>query len=288
MGTYGADVAQLRSLAAQFDRQASQLDAHRMTVGNAIRISAWMGPVAVRFRAQWDSDYSRRVHGAAGRLRAAAIDLRRNADEQDRASAVGGGAAGGLSGWVGATPEPSARTMPAFVEPSWQLDPHSLIDGVENIVSGAGAVDALNEVYKWGVKVPKILGPIGVMFDTATAVDALNDRDSVGAFLNGTSAVFGGIGVVASKVSPLAFGVSVAKTFVDWTIPYNEHSQDETYAKGVENVFGRDVDPSNLTGEQSQVMTKRYDGVLGVMNMISDRMDATADQIFPWNWGKKK
>lgn len=87
-GMYGADVAQLRQLAHQFDHAAGQLDAHRTTVGNAIRISAWVGPVAVRFRAQWDSDYSRRVHSAAERLRAAAGSLRANADDQDRTSAA--------------------------------------------------------------------------------------------------------------------------------------------------------------------------------------------------------
>ncbi|MGN8025475.1 alpha/beta hydrolase [Microbacterium sp. 22242] len=91
-GIYGADVAQLRALAHQLDQHAQELDAHRMTVGNGIRISAWIGPVAVRFRHQWDSDYSRRVHTAAATLRAAARALRRDADEQDRASAAEGGA----------------------------------------------------------------------------------------------------------------------------------------------------------------------------------------------------
>lgn len=97
-GMYGADVAQLRTLAQQFDRKAQQLDANRMTVGNAIQISAWFGPFSVRFRHQWDSNYSRRVHDAAERLRHAANDLRRNADEQDRASTAGAGIATHSSG----------------------------------------------------------------------------------------------------------------------------------------------------------------------------------------------
>ncbi|BDZ39625.1 CHAP domain-containing protein [Microbacterium suwonense] len=87
---YGADVAQLRTLAAQFDRRAQELDAGRMTVGNAIRISAWVGPFAADFRVQWDSEHSRRVHDAASRLRDAAQKLRANADEQERASAADG------------------------------------------------------------------------------------------------------------------------------------------------------------------------------------------------------
>ena len=98
-GMYGADVAQLRELAARFDREASALDGNRMTVGNAIQISAWVGPVAVRFRHQWDSQYSRQVGDAAARLRDAAHKLRANAEEQDRASAADGGAS--VSGTTG-------------------------------------------------------------------------------------------------------------------------------------------------------------------------------------------
>ncbi len=95
-GMYGADVAQLRDLARTFDRNADRLDQDRMSVGNAIRISAWVGPVAVRFRAQWDSDHSRRVHEAALLLRDAAHNLRANADDQEKTSAVDGSSARGV------------------------------------------------------------------------------------------------------------------------------------------------------------------------------------------------
>jgi hypothetical protein len=91
---HGADVAQLRQLAAQFDAKAQALDANRMTVGNAIQVSAWVGPVAVRFRHTWESDYSRKLHDAASRLRDAATSLRANADDQERTSAVDAGGGG--------------------------------------------------------------------------------------------------------------------------------------------------------------------------------------------------
>ena len=100
---YGADVAQLRHLASQFDAKAQALDANRMTVGNAIQVSAWVGPVAVRFRHTWESDYSRKLHDAAVRLRDAATRLRANADQQEKASAVDAGASrpGGVPGGGG-------------------------------------------------------------------------------------------------------------------------------------------------------------------------------------------
>ncbi|MBN9224044.1 MAG: hypothetical protein ABS63_06495 [Microbacterium sp. SCN 70-27] len=90
---YGADLAQLRTLAARFDQMATKLDSDRMSVGNAIQIKAWIGPVAVRFRHTWDSDHSRRLHNAAERLRAAARSLRANADDQERTSAASSPAA---------------------------------------------------------------------------------------------------------------------------------------------------------------------------------------------------
>lgn len=95
MGMYGADVDQLRALARSFDTAATRLDQDRMTVGNAIRIQAWVGPVAVRFRAEWDSTHSAKVAGAAARLHAAARTLRQNADDQERTSMVNGANPGG-------------------------------------------------------------------------------------------------------------------------------------------------------------------------------------------------
>lgn len=100
---YGADVAALRTLASHFDRTADQLDANRMTVGNAIQISAWVGPFAARFRLQWNSEHSLRIHSTAQLLRAGARTLRANADEQDGASAADTGSFLHGGPWKGAT-----------------------------------------------------------------------------------------------------------------------------------------------------------------------------------------
>ncbi|WP_395245245.1 hypothetical protein ACGGZK_05425 [Agromyces sp. MMS24-K17] len=99
MGTFsGADVERLRALAAEFDRAADRLDAGRREVGEGIRINAWAGPVAVRFRIDWDSAHSKRMHAAAARLRDGGARLRADAAEQDRASAVGGIRSGDFGG----------------------------------------------------------------------------------------------------------------------------------------------------------------------------------------------
>ncbi|MBS1907166.1 MAG: hypothetical protein JST33_11500 [Actinobacteria bacterium] len=259
MGMYGADVAQLRSLAAQFDSQASQLDAHRMTVGNAIRISAWMGPVAVRFRAQWDSDYSRRVHGAAGRLRAAAIDLRRNADEQDRASAVGGVLDGndrslrptstsplgpiplhgsGFDIWNGIKAFTSAHDvledmrhgMDATVKIAEHINWHVATKDVPFLTNATRAMigaetdlgSALKDV---GSKIDiagNVLGGAGVLANGAEMVADVSRGDTAHAMVHGAQAILGAIGFVPGPIGWTAAGVSVGISVATYAIDHPE------------------------------------------------------------------
>lgn len=114
MGMYGADVAQLRALAVQFERTAERLDANRLAIGNAIQIKAWIGPSAANFRLRWESEYSVKVASAARILRDNARIIRANADDQERTSATDGSGGPFFSGkgpW---------RTLPA---PLFPLDP---------------------------------------------------------------------------------------------------------------------------------------------------------------------
>jgi hypothetical protein len=89
MTVEGADVAQLRSAAAQFSKGASALEASAKAlhslIGSATR---WRGPDADRFRSQWSGQSARTINAAVDALRQASKTLQRNADEQDKASAV--------------------------------------------------------------------------------------------------------------------------------------------------------------------------------------------------------
>lgn len=87
MGMYGADVAQLRALARQFDDVADRLESTSVDVSNSIKISAWVGPFAVSFRLSWDSAHRVKLGRASGVLRENALKLRKNADDQERVSA---------------------------------------------------------------------------------------------------------------------------------------------------------------------------------------------------------
>lgn len=93
-GMYGADVAQLRELARQFERASQELGHARGRVGSGIQITAWAGPVAVRFRGSWDSEHSRAIDAAATALHDAADVLARNASDQETTSRATDGSFG--------------------------------------------------------------------------------------------------------------------------------------------------------------------------------------------------
>ncbi|HEY5223128.1 MAG TPA: hypothetical protein VIJ18_08825 [Microbacteriaceae bacterium] len=88
---YGADVAELRALAKEFQAASMQLLRGCAEVSAGIHISAWVGPFAATFRLSWDSEHSVRMRQAAKILETAASALKRNAEEQERASAADGG-----------------------------------------------------------------------------------------------------------------------------------------------------------------------------------------------------
>ncbi|SEQ81610.1 hypothetical protein SAMN05444745_111108 [Arthrobacter sp. OV608] len=186
MTMYGADVAELRSLAAQFDRAADQLDEHRTFLGNAVQHSPWLGPDAERFRGQWDSEHNARVATAARLLRDTAATVRRNADEQERVSAVDGGgalqasrSAGNISGpaWNAggvfdsiqeAIDEVRRGALPGGVKP-WDLL-KTAADGAEFLGHGlpvVGHIDEAMDIYSLADKVRN--GTFSV-FDGADAV----------------------------------------------------------------------------------------------------------------------
>ena len=88
---YGADVQALTDLASSFDQAASQLSVTRQSIGSKVQQSAWVGPVADRFRSDWASGNNSRIASAAQLLTEAAKVLRQNADQQTQASAAAGG-----------------------------------------------------------------------------------------------------------------------------------------------------------------------------------------------------
>jgi uncharacterized protein YukE len=307
MTMYGADIAALRSLAAQLDRAADQLDAHRTFLGNVVQQSPWHGPDADRFRGEWQGQHSPRVATSARLLRETAATVRQNADQQERASAVDGGAPGLRSGVEGGIS--SERFANALDGSLFTVDLAKVLDEVSSFSPG-DAVSSLARVL--GTDADKVLakmqelkvanaagvlskglGSLGVASDAVSMVQDFASGHyidgTLGTAVTGTSAAslageFGLGGPALATVAPLAAGVAAFKGFVDITIPTTPEHQADMYRVGAESLFGPNVDINNLSSEQAQAMGDHYSGAMGVVNMISDTMDASAKRIFPWNW----
>ncbi|MDQ1124718.1 WXG100 family type VII secretion target [Microbacterium trichothecenolyticum] len=220
-GMYGADVEQLRALARSFDAAANKLDHDRMTVGNAIRINAWVGPVAVRFRAEWDSAHSAKVAGAARRLHAAAQSLRKNADDQERTSQANGANPGGGTKLPPGALNPAEMFRPLLagirmgaLEPSPTLG-SLLVSGVVGTVTAfsEGVHDTLDNMVKV-VELPHAVAEYGnrvaVILASGKGAEAAGHLDEVmaasrfGGLLDVAGKTIGGVSVVLSAVDTLS------------------------------------------------------------------------------------
>ncbi len=282
---------------------SEKLDRSRLTVGNQIKISAWVGPFAATFKAQWESEHSLHVATVARVLEANATQLRKNADEQEAASAADGSA--------GSRIVEGSAVGRAIADLIGGGRPDETIEKLLNLLGGSLTLLDLATIAREMSNLPtatflqKLLGPIALVLEGNEIVDLIKSGDVGGAlghlgsgavsltsyvmaFTPGAAHAGGVAGLTAGlqRLSPLVLGISALVTFVDMTIPRTQTEQNETYEMGAQHLFGRNVDVDNLSQEQTSQMSRRYEGVWGAMTMISDKMDTTAEKIFPWNWGK--
>ena len=115
-GLYGADIAQLRSLANDFQRASQVLQLQGKSLTNLIGSStAWTGNDARAFKEEWNASHRKSLLAASQLLEKGSKELRANADDQERASTGGSGGAGsGGSGGTGGTSEDGSWLKDAF------------------------------------------------------------------------------------------------------------------------------------------------------------------------------
>lgn len=156
MAVQGADVAQLRTTATQFDKGANALEFSAKALHSLIGGGTqWRGPDADRFRNEWTGMSSRAIASAVASLRQAADELRRNAEQQEQASTAGTG--GGVSAPNGA---------------------RQLLDHIENDQGKSLGDDD-------GLRIEKVVGPDGetrlvVYFKGQDSVEGRNFGRSAG------------------------------------------------------------------------------------------------------------
>ncbi|WP_435737403.1 hypothetical protein V5D56_02065 [Cellulosimicrobium sp. PMB13] len=109
-GMWGADVGALRQLAGDMSSAADRIRSIGSSTATAVHANCWNGPDQQRFVGDWDSSLHPQLVAIAQTLSVSAESVRRNADEQESASAGGTGTGPGAGpgtgpgGWPGGGP----------------------------------------------------------------------------------------------------------------------------------------------------------------------------------------
>ncbi|WP_242633225.1 WXG100 family type VII secretion target [Arthrobacter sp. S39] len=93
---WGADVAELRTLAQQFGKASDTLLTQSTLLSNQINNNpSWKGQDAARFRSDWNSSHRAMLQQAVSALKQESKKLLENADQQEKASNAAPGSGGG-------------------------------------------------------------------------------------------------------------------------------------------------------------------------------------------------
>lgn len=225
-GMYGADIVQLRALAAHFDRAADQLDTHRTGVGVAIRTSAWQGPDAGTFRYKWDCEHAVRVSAAAQALRLNAQRLRANADEQERTSAVDAGLGPGPGpGWSAPPDFGAPQDFPRFLSPDPGISPwRDTLDWIEGFKD--------HEIAGTGWKIGDLAALVPVLGSSSDLLGAM-DKISDGKVPWHEFADFVAGGV--KSAGPIGYGIGVNLAL--WSDVIEQGAEVDWSPKGMQDAF---------------------------------------------------
>jgi hypothetical protein len=267
---YGADVETMTALANELDQAASILGATRQRVDAKVQNSAWVGPVADRFRSTWSSGDSSRIAGASQLLSTAANVIRRNAQEQTTASSA-------ASGSIGSTVSLSSQSLFAAGGAPWLSTVGKVTSGLDDVgkildkvpkvygnawalvkTSGWSSSEAFDDAVQWGVdqgpkaisaiskfmEMPDVkfagtaLGVVGAGFAVAAAVDVWTTPSST-TWNKTESTVTAALSVGALVPGPqepfvaIAAGAWVAGTWI-----YDNHAQIEQWAGNTAQAIG--------------------------------------------------
>lgn len=218
----GADVAELRALAATFEGSAAQLGSIDSQVSWRIHSAPWHGADVSRFQHDWTSVHRRSIANAATSLAAAAQVLRANADQQELASdATYGGRVPAVGQFLAGRPDGAVDRVD---DRGWITRVLDLTESVPwRIVSAADTIHDAAEtgvemVEKWGAKgtlvekflqaapeelttlgkVGRWLGPVGMVVDGLEFGNDLRHGDGWGMALSAASFAVTGVATLAA------------------------------------------------------------------------------------------
>lgn len=282
--TQGMDVEAVRGIARQLTTEATALEGVRAHV-DALTSRAsqeWRGQDAQQFNALWRSGARAKLVALIQGLQDLARKAAANADAQQQVSgSLDGGSTGAwalqtpsVGGGLG-TPEGALERLgDAAVGISEFLEGVGNTMDIAEFASLMKGVGNLGDIPGWG-STSSFLGGLGVFtggVQLGYGVASGDSGDIIEGALN-TGVAVGGLAGGPMLGVPLL----VAKGFVDTTIAYTPESQDSLLDYQVERMFG--VSRDNMTPEQASKLVERYEGPMGVVNTISDKMDQSGQWI---------
>lgn len=210
----GADVAELRDLAASFDNKAAALRTIESQMSWRIHAAPWQGADVQHFQHNWNTMHRRTLLTTATAISDAAQVLRANADQQEIASDAN------FTGRVPSVGELGVkRTVPGWVKPAWDLF-SIFVGGTDLLLDLAGGkFDKLPAPVQEFMtdKSPKIgafrkfaigVSGLDLVIDLAELSGQIREGNAPGILAESIDVVFDGIGFIG----PLG---AAADTFYD-------------------------------------------------------------------------
>lgn len=187
---WGADVAQLRTLAQQFGKTSETLLQQSSTLTSAINgNTSWKGADGARFTSEWNSSHRALIQKTALALKAESKRLMTHAEQQEKASSNGSGSgAPGVPGTPGTREGQGTHNNPWG--PDWLSGPDSPFRGGWDIYNLVKALPNLRSgLFDIGAMLHK--SRIGDFLD-ASAWRAFQNSNEFSKFFNISNQLFEG------------------------------------------------------------------------------------------------
>lgn len=284
----GMNVEAVRRIGRDLQARSGDLDSIRVAVDKLIAAAQrnWSGQDLKEFEGWWRDQHRRKLVQLGEALDGLGQAALNNAEEQERASK------GIAEGGVGSPPIDTVRSFGAAYDSfSGQVEAVSRTMDYATLGMilryGEKAVDGLGQGTAWG-PFGTGLGYLGLLTGGVETVQGAMAHDigkAGGGVVDMGLATAGIVGGTAA--APVVVPLGVAKAFVDSTIPYSSEAQYSLLDYQAERTYG--CDTSGLTPGQASRLTERYEGAMGLVNMISDKMDQTGQPIADageafWRW----
>jgi hypothetical protein len=203
---WGADVAQLRTLAQEFGKTSEALLQQSTTLTSAINsTTAWKGADGARFTSEWNSSHRALIQKTAFVLKAESKRLMTHAEQQEQASnaaaGTGGGPGGlgtpGASGTPGTGPDPWGPGLVSDSDSPFRAgwDGYNGVLGLKNVPLGLRDIthfagthgDEIADLWRSGNKLDALSTVMrGDLWESAARADGMRG------FFSGTSDLLSG------------------------------------------------------------------------------------------------